>query len=336
MTVALKALSDPTRLRIVALLHESELTVSDLVDVLGQSQPRLSRHLKLLCEAGLASRSSEGAFAYFRLLESVLLETVLTTLDAKDIWRSRDEAALFALRTRREEEREEYFAAQAEHWDRLRSQHAPLERVEAAVRRALPGPYGALLDIGTGTGRMLELLADRFERGLGLDTSPEMLRMARTRIDQATQAKSDRCPEQRDLRHVRVRRADARAIDPLTADEMPEGGFDAVVIHQVLRHIDRPGRVLAEAARLMAPGAPLLVVDFAPHDLTFLKTEHHHQRLGLADDEVEGWARDAGLVLGDRTALEPGGDGRITVVLWRMTKPAHPIEATRPSHHEAA
>ena len=318
LVVILKTLSDPTRLRIAALLCEGELTVSDLVEILGQSQPRLSRHLRLLCEAGLASRSSEGAYAYFRLNPHPLTETALAQLDPGDRWRSRDEAALQALRVRREAEREAYFAAQAEHWDALRSQHAPLARVEAAVRAALPGPYEALLDIGTGTGRVLELLCDRFARGLGLDTSPEMLRMARTRIDQAA------------MRHVRVRRADARTIDPLGDDEMPEAGFDAVVIHQVLRHIDRPGRVIAEATRLMAPGAVLLVVDFAPHDLTFLKTEHQHQRLGLADEEMAGWLRDAGLMPDARTALEPDGDGRLTVVLWRALKPGQ-AAASRPT-----
>ncbi|MEM7567582.1 MAG: metalloregulator ArsR/SmtB family transcription factor [Pseudomonadota bacterium] len=317
--LSLKALSDPTRLRIASLLRHGELTVSDLVDILGQSQPRLSRHLKLLCEANLASRNSEGAFAYFRLTESALLAPVLDEIDPGDIWRSRDEAALFALRARREEEREAYFAAQAEHWDRLRTQHAPAERVEAAVREALPGPYEALLDIGTGTGRMLELLADRFERGLGLDTSPDMLRFARTRID-------------KDLRHARVRRADARAIDPLSPDEMPEAGFDAVVIHQVLRHIDRPARVLSEAARLMAPEGVLLLVDFAPHDLTFLKAEHQHQRLGLSDREVEAWADEAGLDIADAQKLEPDPGGRITVVLWRLTKRA----ASQLHQHEAA
>ena len=308
--VALKALGDPTRLRIAALLREGELTVSDLVEVLGQSQPRLSRHLKLLCEAGLASRSSEGAYAYFRLLAHPLTEATLGALDDADIWRARDEAALHALRTRREAEREAYFAAQAEQWDALRAQHVPLARVDAAVREALPGPFDALLDIGTGTGHVLELLSDRFGQGLGVDTSPDMLRMARTRIDGAG------------MRHVRVRRADARAIDPLSVEEMPREGFDAVVIHQVLRHIDRPGRVLAEAARLMAPGGTLLVVDFAPHDLTVLKTEHQHQRLGLADDEMAAWFAEAGLEADGRVALEPDGDGRLTVILWRAVKPA--------------
>lgn len=309
-SLALKALSDPTRLRILALLHQAEMTVSDCVEVLGQSQPRLSRHLKLLCEAGLAARSTEGAYAYFRLRPHPLSEAALATLDAGDLWRARDDAALFALRARRERESEAYFAAHAEEWDRISAQHAPHERVERAVRKALPGPYRALLDVGTGTGRMLELLADRYEAGLGLDASADMLRLARTRL------------EGRDLRHARVRRADARAIDPLGADERAEGGFDAAIIHQVLHHIDRPGRVLRETADLMAPGGTLLVVDFAPHDQAFLKTDHHHARLGLAEDEMADWLDAADLALEDRTELAPEGAGRITVVLWRAVKRA--------------
>lgn len=303
----LKALSDPTRLRILALLNSAELTVSDLVGILTQSQPRLSRHLRILCEAELAQRTSEGVYAYFRALSHPVVEATLATLDPNDAHRVRDDAALFALKGARERARADYFSAQAARWDEIRSWHAPTERVEKAVLNALPGPYRALLDIGTGTARMLELLGHRYEFGLGLDTSAEMLRHARARLDTAA------------LRHARVRHADARAID-LTAGDVPPGGFDAVTIYQVLRHVDRPGLVIAEAARVMAPGATLLAVDFASHDLTFLKTEHHHLWLGLSDADMEMWMAEAGLDMHPPEVLPSRTDGGIAVTLWRATK----------------
>ena len=302
---ALKAAAEATRLRILALLAEAELTVSDLTAILRQSQPRISRHLRLLAEAGLVERFREGSWAFFRLGDrgdaAKLARELIAHLDPEDVTLSRDRERLAAVRAQRAQAAQNYFRQHAAEWDRIRKLHVADEAVEAAIIGALAdAPVRALLDLGTGTGRMLELLAPQIERGLGLDLSLDMLSLARARLDRAG------------LRHCSVRQGDIYDL------ALPKDSFDAVVIHQVLHFLEDGARAIEEAARVLRPGGRMLVVDFAPHDLEFLRDEHAHRRLGFAAETVTQWMKAAGLdvVLQQSLAPEPASEGKIAVSLW--------------------
>src|SRR3979411_516385 len=268
LNAALKAAGEETRLRILGLLFEAELTVSDLTEILRQSQPRISRHLKLLAEAGLVARFREGAWAFFRLAEhgpaALAVRSLVARLHARDLISGRAGERFAEVRAARAAAAQAYFKAHAVEWDRIRRLHVADEAVEAEVRAALSDrPFRSLLDLGTGTGRMLELLGPQIERGLGIDFSLDMLALARARLDRAG------------LKHCSVRQGDIYDLP------LPRDSFDVVIIHQVLHFLDDGARAIREAARVLTPGGRLLVVDFAPHDLEFLRQEHAHRRLGV-------------------------------------------------------
>jgi len=306
---ALRAIGEDTRLRLVALLRHGELTVTDLTEICRQSQPRISRHLKLLVEAGVVDRHREGAWVYFALVAdgpvAQLVGGVLDALDPTDPVIAGDVERLGGVRARRAASAQEYFARIAERWDEIRSLHAPEAVVERAITAAVDDrPYGSLLDIGTGTGRMLELLAGSAERLVGLDASHSMLAVARANLERAGLHG-----------RVELRQGDVYSMP------FERGQFDLVVVHQVLHYLDDPARAVAEAARLVAPGGRLLVVDFAPHALEFLQREHSHRRLGFRTDALAGWISQAGLTVTDTPAIE---GGELTVQLWLATTTAAP------------
>src|SRR5215813_11967394 len=292
LNAALKAAGEETRLRILALLFEAELTVSDLTAILRQSQPRISRHLKLLAEAGLVARFREGAWAFFRLAEhgqaALAVRSLVARLDARDAIIARDRERLAEVRAARAAAAQAYFKAHAAEWDRIRALHIADEAVEAEVRAALADrPFRSLLDLGTGTGRMLELLGAGLERGLGIDMSLDMLALARARLDRAG------------LKHCSVRQGDIYDLP------LPRDSVDVVIIHQVLHYLDDGARAIREAARVLRPQGRLLVVDFAPHDLEFLRTDHAHRRLGFEVRTVASWMRAAGLDVVLQKSLAP-------------------------------
>ncbi|MCE4222739.1 metalloregulator ArsR/SmtB family transcription factor [Methylobacterium sp. C25] len=299
----LRAVAEETRLRILALLADGELSVSDLTDILGQSQPRISRHLKLLVEAGLVERHREGAWAFFRLREASigLIDPMIAGLDRETPPLSEDRARLDAVREQRAESAQSFFARLAPKWDSLRSLHVPEATVEAAVLDALgEAPIRNLVDLGTGTGRMLGLLAPLSGRATGLDSSHAMLSVARANLERAGLSKVD------------LRQGD------IHAPPFGRGSFDLVVVHQVLHYLDDPARALREAGRLVAPGGRLLVVDFAPHSLEHLRETQAHRRLGFAADQVSGWLVEAGLDHVEHRDIAPtdGTEHPLTVTLW--------------------
>lgn len=302
----LKAVGEPTRLRILALMATGELSVKDLTDILDQSQPRVSRHLKLLADAGLAVRHAEGAWAYYSLSDVAALRTlVIELLDrmaSDDEIIAADRARLALLRQAQGARAAAYFATVAQDWDVLRSLHVPETEIETEILAAVAGRrLRKVVDFGTGTGRMLELLAPHYQTGLGLDSSREMIAVARAKLAEAG------------VGHAHVRAADIAA---------PIGGAasaDLVVLHQVLHYFDDPAQVLAQAARVLGPGGEVIVVDFAPHGHEFLRAEHAHRRLGLSEAQMQGWAQKAGLdVAAVRFFDSPDGRGGLTVCLWRL------------------
>ncbi|MBV9835278.1 MAG: ArsR family transcriptional regulator [Alphaproteobacteria bacterium] len=298
LLLLLRAAAEDTRLRILALAARDQLTVSEFVDILGQSQPRVSRHLKLMVEAGLLERFREGQWAYFRLARHPELAPVVEAIVAK-LGAEGDLARLEDLRRRRENRAIAYFRTNAERWDQLRALHIDDAEIEKALVDLLPDDAGSLLDIGTGTGRILEVLARHAERATGIDQSREMLAVARTNLARAG------------LGNVEIRQADMYAL-PFASMSV-----DVVSIHQVLHYAEDPAAVLREAARVLAPGGTALIVDFAPHDLVELRREHAHVHLGFADNQVAGWLAAAGLEAAAPLHL-PGK--RLMVSIWRATK----------------
>jgi ubiquinone/menaquinone biosynthesis C-methylase UbiE len=301
-----QALADPTRLRVLALLHSMELSVGELAQVLGQSQPRVSRHLKILSDAGLVERRKEGSWVFLTLTPGIAEGPLFSFFDD---WVDGPSADLFAadrqrtdaIRAERADAANRYFAAHAEIWDQIRSMHIAESEVERAVIDALGSEtLGRLVDIGTGTGRMIELLADRAIQAIGIDRSSEMLRLARVKLEAAGISSS-------------LRQGDMYAL-PLA-----DGSADSVVIHQVLHYAHAPAAAIAEAARILSPGGTLLVVDFAAHEREELRTQDAHIRLGFEDQAMGGWYANAGLEI-DRIDHLTGGE--LTVTLWRGTKPA--------------
>jgi ArsR family transcriptional regulator len=299
---ALRAVAEPTRLRLLAVCARGELTVSDLVQVLGQSQPRVSRHLKLLCDAGLLDRFREGNWVFYRLAAAPLAGLLAGLVPENDATAALDAERLGAIKRARVEAAAAYFRANAARWDEIRSLHVDEREVEAALVELLPD-HGIrdLLDIGTGTGRMLELFGARVQQAVGVDLSREMLAVARVNLERAG------------LRNGSVRQADMYQLP------FPGGSFDAVVIHQVLHYAERPAAAIAEAARVLRPGGRLLVIDFLPHQLEQLRSEHAHRRLGFADAEVSAWFAAAGIA-GEAAVHLPGEP--LTVAIWPACRPA--------------
>jgi ArsR family transcriptional regulator len=299
-----QALADPTRLRILALLRIMELSVGELAQVLGQSQPRVSRHLKILADAGVLERRKEGSWVFLTLTDADRMQPMFELIDG---WADSATEALFAsdaartesIRAERAEAANRYFAGHAEVWDQIRSLHVAESEVERAIGRVLgKRPLGRLLDIGTGTGRMIELFGPRATQATGIDRSSEMLRLARVKLEAAGI-------------HSSLRQGDMYAL-PL-ADQ----SADSVIIHQVLHYAHSPAAAISEAARVLAPGGSLLVVDFAAHERDELRATDAHIRLGFEDEVMVGWFDAAGLVMDHVEHLK---GGQLTVTLWRGSK----------------
>ena len=306
----LEAAGEVTRLRLLALLSEAEITVSELVHILGQSQPRVSRHLKLLVESGLVERHREGAWAFFTLSpagpSAQLARDILRRIDPFDPQIVADRQRLAEVRRNRADAAARYFAEIAADWDRLRSLHVPEEEVEAAILDLVGDtPLQAVLDLGTGTGRMLQLLSPFANRVVGVDLSPAMLSVARAEVERAG------------LRNVQLRQGDVYAL-PVERDS-----YDLVLVHQVLHYLDDPQRALREAARALRPGGRLVVVDFAPHELEFLREKQAHRRLGFSRDEINEMFADIGLeIVGGRDLAAVRRDvDKLTVSLWIARDP---------------
>jgi ArsR family transcriptional regulator len=298
-----RALADPSRLRIVQLLREMELSVGEIAQVLGQSQPRVSRHIKVLVDAGLALKRREGSSIFLTCAPSPLAVPLFNLLDAGagaegDHWTRADRARLAAVRADRSAAAERWFALNAGQWDKIRSLHVPEAEVEAAMGEMLGPDIGRLVDIGTGTGRILELLAPAAQQAIGIDRSPEMLRLARAKLDSQP---------------VELRQGDINAL------QLPDGSADTITLHQVLHFLPAPASAIAECARLLADGGQLLIVDFGPHEREELRIEHAHARLGFSDEQIAGWLNAAGLVLAETRDL---AGGELTIKLWRAVRRA--------------
>ncbi|MDX3924820.1 MAG: metalloregulator ArsR/SmtB family transcription factor [Shinella sp.] len=301
----LKAAGEPTRLRLLALLLRGDLTVTDLTDILGQSQPRISRHLKLLSEAALIDRYQEGAWAYFRLRQEGAAVSVARMLlertDAGDAVLARDAERLTILKKIRAEKAQAYFSRNAAEWDELRRLHVSEAEVEAALKDIVgEEPVEAFLDLGTGTGRILQLFEGLYRRGVGVDASRDMLAVARSNLDRAGITKAS------------IRHGDIFNLP------LERGEFDVVTIHQVLHFLEEPDAAIAEAAGMLRPGGRLVIIDLAPHGLEYFRDEHAHLRLGFSHQTMSDWLKKAGLSVEKVVDLKPvtSDPDALTVTIW--------------------
>ena len=322
--IIMRALADPTRLRIMRLLGAMELAVGEMAQVLGQSQPRVSQHVAKLCDAGLAERRREGSWVFLRMAagaqpgagrakpvgDAVARLLAIAEQEDADFHRQceDDRRRLAAIRAARVESAEVYFAAHAEEWDELRQLHSPDRLVEQRLAETMGGqPLGKLLDIGTGTGRMAELFAPQADHIVALDKSLEMLRIARAK-----------------LQHLPAHGVELVLGDfadlPFAAHE-----FDTVLLHQVLHFAQDPAAALAEAARVTRPGGRIAIVDFAAHEFEELRDRHEHARLGFTDNGLAALLRDAGYDPAPPTALE---GAELVVKIWTGTRRPAPDQTT--------
>jgi len=308
----LRAAGEPTRLRILALLRREELAVLELTRILGQSQPRVSRHLKLLADAGLVERFPDGAWVFYRLTGAgparAVIDQALALISPSDATLLRDTERMAGVSAERAGEAAAYFAEHAEHWHEIGSLYTAESAVDAAILTAVgEGPFERLVDLGCGAGRMLTLLGGRARRSLGLDLSRQMLNIARSNIIASGLADCE-------VRHGNI-----------LGTGLEDGLADLVVVHQVLHYLGEPAAAVAEAARLVAPGGKLLIVDFAPHGLEFLRAEHQHRRLGFFDDEMDRWLASGGLTASLVATLPPPASGGLTVKIWSASREAERI-----------
>ncbi len=307
LLTALKAAAEPTRLRLLSLCAHSDLTVSELTQILGQSQPRVSRHLKLLGEAGLLDRHREGSWVYFRLAGggagNELARTLVDAIPPDDPTVRLDLERLEGIMESRAARAASYFRRNAAKWDKIRSLYVDDAEVERRLLKLLPeGEVDDLLDIGTGTGRIIEIFAPVVRRAVGIDLSHEMLLVARSKLEQAR------------LRNCEVRHGDMYQL-PLSS-----GSFDAVTIHQVLHYAEQPAAVIREAGRVLRPGGKLVIVDFEAHGEDVLREQHAHRWLGFDKTDVADWTTAAGLQPLKPIRL-PGE--KLTVCIWQATRPAN-------------
>lgn len=306
LLTGLRAAGEPTRLRLLALCAHGELSVSELVSIVGQSQPRVSRHLKLLVEAQLLERFREGTQVFFRLAErgdsAYLARTLVDLIPTDDPEINRDLVRLEVVRQRRAAVAEDYFQRVAPEWDEIRALHVPERELEGRlVDLVSEQPSASYLDIGTGTGRVLSLLAGKVDRGIGVDLSREMLNVARTNL------------EKQRLRNVHVRHADMYNLP------FDDGEFDLVTLHLVLHYARDPAGTIGEVARVLQPGGRLFIIDFAEHQQQQLCEQYRHVHAGFSNQFIAQASKENGLRFHDEYRFD---GGPLTTVIWVVIKEA--------------
>lgn len=316
LLVSLRAAGEHTRLRILALCARGELSVSELTQILGQSQPRVSRHLKLMVEAGLLERLPEGTLVYFRVSDRVevskLAHALVALIPESDASLNRDFSRLQQVRDTRTQKAQDYFKQVAKSWDTIRAMHVPQQQLEEALLKVVgDAPVGELLDIGTGTGRMLEILANRVTRGVGVDLSSDMLALARSNIERAG------------ITHVHVRKGDMYQLP------LDDASIDLAILHMVLHYSDDPTEVIREASRVLRTDGRLIVVDFAAHTEEYLRSEFRHHRLGFSDQEIRHYFQTAGISV--KTEPQQLIGDPLTIKIWQANKPGNILAIPRRS-----
>lgn len=280
--IALKAAGEETRIRILALFKNGEFTVTELVSILRQSQPRISRHLRLLCEAGLLERHREGTWIFYRLSEKSqkadFAKSLMEYIPYDSQILQHDQERMAEVKVERKKIAARFFRENAQNWDKIRSLYVPERQVEAYLLEVTQDMIvDDFLDVGTGTGRMLELFADKVNHGVGIDLSREMLAIARAHL------------ENHNITNMQVRQGDMYDL------ALQDGIMDLVLFHQVLHFADDPLTALKETSRILKKSGKAIIVDFLPHEMEKLREDYAHRRLGFSEVEMSEWCKMAGL-----------------------------------------
>jgi len=296
----LRAAAEPTRLRIIALCGHAELSVTELVMILGQTQPRVSRHLKLLVEGGLLQRNKEGNRAYYRLsteAEGADLARMLNDLiPGEDEVHALDLSRLSSVKADRVRYAESFLDPYSQEIIELRGMWPPDEVIDKCILALLKDrSIQNLLDLGTGAGRILRTIAPFVVKGTGIDNSLEMLSIARARLDQDG------------IKNCQVRAGDMYRLP------FKKNSFDLITINSLLRYADEPKKVIAEAARVLEKKGALLIVDLAAHDLSALRDEYGHSWLGFSEAEMVEMLSEENLTV-DRVKHIDGQ--KLSVCIW--------------------
>ncbi|CAM3630178.1 ArsR family transcriptional regulator [Litorimonas haliclonae] len=304
---ALKTMGHVDRLRILALLARGELTITELVQILGLSQPRVTQYIKSLESVEIIERLREGSWVFSRLKRgnpalTKLVETTLQTLPQNEALLLSDMRRLNEVRDARSRVADAFFARVAQNSDQLGDEYLPQERIEDALLKISgDGPFDFMIDMGTGTGRMLELFSGRITRGAGIDSNPDMLKVARHKL----------APDQ--FGHISVQQGD------LHATPFRENTADLVTLHQVLHYLDDPREAIYEASRLLTRDGQLLIVDFEAHTEDHFREDYAHRRLGFTDLDITEWAKWADLQIKIETKLSNNNNPAIKI--WKAVKP---------------
>ncbi len=279
LLAALRAVAEPTRLRILAFCHRADLSVTDLTELLAQSQPRISRHLKVMCEANVLERTREGTFAFYRVAQHPAGRELAARILPLHQFSTQDSRALESLKQKRHKVAAPFEAENAEQLRKLRHYYPAEKLIDQALVKLLPeDEIKDLLDIGTGMGHMLSLFGPRVTHATGIDLSRDMLSVARANLMVS------------DLQNCRVQHGDMYHLP------LDEKSFDAVTIHHVLHFAERPKDVIAEAARVLRGDGRLVIVDFAAHNVEKFRTEFGHRWMGFDESDLREWCEDAGLM----------------------------------------
>jgi ArsR family transcriptional regulator len=306
LLAGLRAAGEHSRMRILALCARGELSVSELTQILGQSQPRVSRHLKLMVDAGLLERLPEGTQVYFRVSDiaqaSRIAHALVSLIPQSDAVLNRDLARLQQVRDARSKKAQDYFHKVAGSWDSIRAMHVPQQQLEETMFDVVGNDFdGDLIDIGTGTGRILKIFAHRIRRGVGIDLSNDMLSVARSNLEGSAYT------------HIHVRKGDMYQLP------IEDRSFDLAILHMVLHYSDDPGEVIREAGRVLRQKGRLIVVDFGVHSEEYLRSEYQHYRLGFTDEEIMNCFDNAGISVEQQTVKLVGNP--LTVKFWVAARP---------------
>jgi len=300
----LKAAGEETRIRILALFKGGELTVTELVTIMRQSQPRISRHLRLLCEAGLLERHREGTWIFYRLADlgeqADLVKSIMNYIPYQDQILQHDQKRLEEVKKTRDLKAASYFQENAANWDKIRSLYVPERQVEDYLLEITNNlEIETLLDVGTGTGRMLKLFSPHTKQGIGIDLSHEMLGVARSHL------------ENNAITNMQIRHGDMYDL------ALMDGSMDLVLFHQVLHFADDPLAAIRETARILRPDGIVIVIDFLPHKNEKLREEHAHRRLGFSEEEINEWCRITDLKI---TTTKVMRGKELDLFIWVATK----------------
>ena len=300
----LKAAGEETRIRILALFKGGELTVTELATIMRQSQPRISRHLRLLCEAGLLERHREGTWIFYRLADlgeqADLVNSIMNYIPYQDQILQHDQKRLEEVKKTRDLKAASYFQENAANWDKIRSLYVPERQVEDYLLEITNNlEIETLLDVGTGTGRMLKLFSPYTKQGIGIDLSHEMLGVARSHL------------ENNAITNMQIRHGDMYDL------ALMDSSMDLVLFHQVLHFADDPLAAIRETARILRPDGIVIVIDFLPHKNEKLREEHAHRRLGFSEEEINEWCRITDLKI---TTTKVMRGKELDLFIWVATK----------------